>query len=137
MKLAITAGLLQILLCVALSQAENAHQDSAERAAREWLTLVDSAQYDASYKEAASVFRSKVSESQWTAAVSGVRASLGQVVSRTLTSASKAEKLPGAPEGDYVILQFQTHFENRLVSTETVTPMLDDGIWRVSGYFVK
>jgi hypothetical protein len=49
-----------------------------------------------------------------------------------------AEKLPGAPEGKYVVIQYETVFENRASAVETVTPMLDpDGVWRVSGYFIR
>ena len=46
--------------------------------------------------------------------------------------------LPGAPDGEYVVIQFDTSFTNKKVAVETVTPMKDeDGIWRVSGYYVK
>jgi len=46
--------------------------------------------------------------------------------------------VPGAPDGKYVIIQFETSFENKASAVETVTPMQDaDGVWRVAGYFVK
>jgi hypothetical protein len=46
--------------------------------------------------------------------------------------------LPGAPDGEYVVIQFGTSFENKKTAIETVTPMLDkDGKWRVSGYYIK
>jgi hypothetical protein len=46
--------------------------------------------------------------------------------------------LPGAPDGEYVIIQFETSFENKKIAIETVTPMMDkDGNWRVSGYYIK
>jgi hypothetical protein len=44
----------------------------------------------------------------------------------------------GPPDGEYVVIQFETSFENKKSAIETVTPMLDqDGKWRVSGYFIK
>ena len=47
-------------------------------------------------------------------------------------------ELPGAPDGRYVVIQFDTAFENKASSVETVTPMADpDGAWRVAGYFIK
>ena len=47
-------------------------------------------------------------------------------------------ELPGAPDGQYVAIQFTTPFENKRVAVETITPMLeDDGDWRVAGYFIK
>ena len=46
--------------------------------------------------------------------------------------------LQGAPDGEYVIITFETEFENKKSAIETVTPMMDkDGKWRVSGYFIK
>jgi hypothetical protein len=46
--------------------------------------------------------------------------------------------LPGAPDGEYVVIQFETSFENKKSAIETVTPMIEiNGGWRVSGYFIK
>jgi hypothetical protein len=48
------------------------------------------------------------------------------------------EKLQGAPDGKYVTIRYETVFENKASAVETITPMLDpDGIWRVSGYFIR
>ena len=47
-------------------------------------------------------------------------------------------ELPGAPDGEYVVFQFDTQFERKRAAVETVTPMRDpDGSWRVSGYFIR
>jgi hypothetical protein len=44
----------------------------------------------------------------------------------------------GAHDGKYVVIQLDTVFAGKSSAVETVTPMLDpDGIWRVSGYYVK
>ena len=46
--------------------------------------------------------------------------------------------MPGAPDGEYVVIQFETSFENKKHAIETVTPMMDkDGTWRVSGYYIR
>ena len=60
------------------------------------------------------------------------------LVSRKLKSTQFATSLPGAPDGEYVVIQFEASFGNKRASVETVTPMLEkDGQWRVSGYFIK
>jgi ribosomal protein S17E len=42
------------------------------------------------------------------------------------------------PDGKYVVIKYDTSFENKKSAVETVTPMLDkDGKWRVAGYFIK
>ena len=43
-----------------------------------------------------------------------------------------------AAQGEYVVIEFASRFENRPLAVETVTPMRDkDGAWRVSGYFIR
>ena len=43
-----------------------------------------------------------------------------------------------SPDGQYVVIQFTSSFENKKSAIETITPMLDpDGQWRVSGYYIK
>jgi hypothetical protein len=55
-----------------------------------------------------------------------------------LKSKKYATELPGAPDGEYVVIEYESSFEKKRNSTETVVPMKDpDGGWRVSGYFVK
>jgi len=53
-------------------------------------------------------------------------------------SAKYKTTMPGGPDGEYVVIQFETKFENKEKAIETITPMKgEDGKWHVSGYFVK
>lgn len=111
---------------------------AAERAALEWLTLVDAGDAQRSWAAAATLFRRAVPEQRWAESLAAARGPLGRVESRRLTAATQATQLPGAPDGEYVVFQFDTVFEHKRASVETVTPMRDaDGHWRVSGYFVR
>ena len=68
----------------------------------------------------------------------GCAGPLGNLVSRKVKSREYTEKLPGAPDGKYVVIQYETVFEKKSSAIETVTPMVDpDGAWRVSGYFIR
>jgi hypothetical protein len=113
-------------------------EEEAQKAAEQWLALVDGDEFAASWDAAAGYFKAAVSKSQWEGAVGPIRKEIGKLVSRKLKSAKYATSLPGAPDGEYVVLQFDTSFANKKEAIETVTPMLDkDGKWKVSGYFVK
>ncbi len=113
-------------------------EDAAQAAAESWLKLVDAEQYGESWEGAAALFKGAVTRDQWVQAASGARGPLGELVSRKIRSRQYTEQVPGAPDGKYVILQFDAVFENKASAIETVTPMLDeDGVWRVSGYFIK
>ena len=110
----------------------------AQKSAEAWLALTDSGKYAESWEEAASVFKSNVGKDQWVTMVGQVRKPLGKVVSRTFKSAKYTTSLPGVPDGQYVVIQFTTSFENKKDAVETITPMLDkDGKWRVAGYFIR
>ena len=60
------------------------------------------------------------------------------LIERKLKSREYATSLPGAPDGQYVIIQYDTSFEHKQAAVEIITPMLGgDGQWRVSGYFIR
>ena len=110
----------------------------AVRAAEAWLALVDAGKYAESWKTAAPYLKSVVKEKKWLATMAPVRNPLGKVISRKLKSSEFTRELPGAPDGEYVVIQFTTAFANKASAIETVTPMKDkDGQWRVSGYLIK
>ena len=63
---------------------------------------------------------------------------MGKLLSRKLKSATYKTTMPGAPDGEYVVIQYDSSFEHKQAAVETVTPMLDkDGKWRVFGYYIK
>lgn len=108
--------------------------DSAAR----WLAVADAGKWDDSWEQLAPTARSMVGKSAWHGSVAEARTPLGEVKSRKLQSASFTHALPGAPAGDYVVIQYATEFANKPQSVETVVPMrLPDGSWKVSGYFVR
>ena len=117
--------------------ADEQKKQAAEQEAGKWLALVDGGQYQESWERAASLFKQQVNAEQWSQALAAARTPLGALVSRQLLSAAYETSLPGAPDGEYVILQFQTRFENKKSAIETVTPMMDNGNWRVSGYYIR
>jgi hypothetical protein len=119
-------------------EAAGGDTDPAVQAAERWLEIVDRGDYASSWTEAASYFRGAVPQAQWEQQVAGVRRPLGGVESRTMSSATPATTLPGAPDGSYVVIEFHTSFANKANAVETVTPMREeDGSWRVSGYYIR
>jgi hypothetical protein len=118
--------------------AESAKEKAAVKAAEAWLALVDSGKYAESWQEAAGYFRGAVDKAQWEKSLLSVRKPLGKMIRRKVISAKYYTSLPGAPDGQYVVIQFETSFEKKIKAIETVTPMFEtDGVWRVSGYYIK
>ncbi len=118
--------------------AEMVSEQAAVSASKTWLNLVDEGRYGESWDEASELFKEMVAREQWQTTIKSARTPYGRVVSRTLKSTQYATSLPGAPDGKYYVLQYETSFENKKSSIETITPKLDkDGNWRVSGYYIK
>lgn len=111
---------------------------AATAAAHKWLGEIDNGQYAQSWQDASVDFQRKVTEGQWKSALAAVRQPIGAVVSRNLKSAQYATQLPGAPSGQYVVMQFDTSFAHKKSTTETVTfTQGKDGQWKADGYFIK
>jgi hypothetical protein len=120
------------------AESDKAAEQAALRVANEWLQLVDNTKYDESWNSAAEFFKSAVSRDSWQQTLQAFRSPLGKIISRKVKSKKFTTSLPGAPDGQYVVIQYDTSFENKRSAIETVTPMLDkDGKWRVSGYYIK
>jgi hypothetical protein len=121
---------------VVLADADK--EAAALAAAETWLGLVDEAQYLQSWDDASGFFKMTVKKERWQELMVSGRKPLGKLISRKLLSKEYRTSLPGAPDGQYVMIQFQASFKNKKKAVETITPMLDkDGRWRVSGYFIK
>jgi hypothetical protein len=121
-----------------LRAQESGKAAQAEQAAAVWLALVDAADYGRSWEQGAALFQGAVSKPAWIAAARSARTPLGAVVSRTLQSAEFSRTLPGAPDGEYVVVTYQTEFAHKASAIETVTPAHQpDGSWKICGYFIK
>jgi hypothetical protein len=107
-------------------------------AADAWLKLLDAGKYDECWAQMSSFAKSAAPQTAFVSGLKPFRDPLGSLVSRKVQSKQYATSLPGAPDGEYVVIQFQASFAKKQTAIETVTPMKDaDGTWRVSGYFIK
>jgi hypothetical protein len=134
-------AILALVLSLVVSSAGAGGNDAvaaAERSAEAWLALTDGGRYGESWDAAASMFKAAVSKADWDKALKAVRAPLGALKARKVKSATFTTSLPGVPDGEYVVIQYDSQFENKAAAVETVTPIREkDGSWRVSGYFIK
>lgn len=112
-------------------------EEAANKTASEWLTKLDQKEYAQTWQETALLIRKQVPVTEWVKSLSLLHSKFGRMQSRRLQSAQHTTSLPGAPEGEYVVLQYHTIFEKKGPAIETVTPMLEGGEWRVSGYYIK
>jgi len=142
MKLA-SAFLVVLFACLAWTQSVTSQtsakpEDLAQASAQAWLALTDAGKYAESWQEASTVFKAAVTQTKCVDMITPARTPLGKVLSRKLKSVTYMKDPPEAPAGEYVMIRYDTSFENKKEAVETITPMLDkDGKWRVSGYYIK
>jgi Protein of unknown function (DUF4019) len=109
----------------------------AEKAAQDWLELTDAGHFDRSWDEAAQVLRHQVQRPIWAAITSALRSPLGSVISRKVRSAAFTRTLPGEPDGEYVIIEYETRFENKPNAKEFVESAREtDSSWKIASYHI-
>lgn len=128
-----------LMLAAQSLQAQDAQpqEAAAEAAAEQWIALVDIAEYAESWAEASPAFQTGISADDWEQAADQVRSQLGKLQDRTLMDSQYRTSLPNAPEGEYVILQYQSSFERLPQAMEMVVmTMTEREQWRAAGYQV-
>ena len=109
--LVLSLTILSILFSMGSLQANEVAEKAAVAASGAWLSLVDRGDYAESWNQAAGLFKTAVTKEQWQNTVKAVRVPLGKVMVRKLKSKQYTKTLPGAPDGEYVVIQYETMFE--------------------------
>ncbi len=147
---AVAAGLIQGRLYAAqapppaqMQQAEpaadphTAEEQAAERQALGFLGYLDHGRFADSYAYTGMLIRTQLDRNAYAKQLEKARAGVGALLSRELINATYTTTVPGAPEGQYVVLNYGASFANRQQAEETVTLAFAKGYWRVSGYYIK
>ncbi len=107
-------------------------------ATRKWLALLDAGKAGAAWDVASPYLKSVVKRQKWVTEINSARKPFGKFTSRKAEKFARAHSLPGAPDGDYSIIEFESVFANGRHASEQVIWMLESGdVWRVSGYYIR
>lgn len=118
-----------------LTAAQNPNTSAAQAAARDWLTLTDRGDAQASWSAAGKKFQTAVPPAAWADALQKQRAPLGAVDNRAVATTGFQNTFRGVSDGEYALILFVTSFAGRPLGRETVTLEREgDGKWRVIGY---
>ena len=130
-----------MVICIGLFASEGPTQQDvkiAQHAAQGWLHLIDTGEIEESWNEAAGIFKEKVTLGQWEKSITEHRTKLGKVIVRELMGGRFTNGLKGFPAGKYVVIRFDTDFENKKEAIETVIQQMDDqNNWKAVGYYIK
>ena len=133
---------LALLACMVLAPhaalAQDPRATTVQRAAREWLALVDKQDGEASWKAAGARLQDSVTLAVWTETVRREREPRGPLLQRAVTATTFSDSIPGLPPGgSYAVVTFRTSFANQADSGEEVILEVGAGYaWRVIGYVI-
>ena len=120
------------------AQASPRDDKETIEAARTWLALLDAGKAGVAWEASSAYLKSVVTRQKWIAGINSARKPFGKFVKRTPTRFARSHVMPGAPDGDFSIIEFESVFANGKQATEQIIWMLvDNDVWRVSGYYIR
>jgi hypothetical protein len=117
------------------SDVEAARIAAGTQAAKGWLEVKEAGEYEKVWEGTSSIGQKAISKKDLIATYDGIAKKLGKLKSRAVYSRRFATEVPGTPPGQYVLLEYKSSFERWANTLERVTMMLEQGQWRVAGYF--
>jgi hypothetical protein len=118
----ILAGFLVVTVSAGADDTEQVA--GGEAAALKRLALTDGSGYSQSWDQASSVFQRAISKDAWIYTLENARQPLGKIISRKVNSVRYTRSPPGAPEGEYVVMQYDTQFEQKAAASESMARRL-------------
>jgi len=112
--------------------------EKATVAATQFLTLVDTIKYGTSWDEASELLKEKIDQKEWVEKLTKINSLYGPLVERKLKKTTYTTSAKDSPDGEYIILRYDTAFKNKESTSETVIATFDkDNVWRIAGYHIK
>ena len=106
--------------------------------ANAWLQLVDQEKYADSWNNASTTLKLVMSEKEWTKYLEKMRKPLGKMTEREMLQQRTFINPPGAPQGEYVVIFYQTAFNARPQANEQIIMIKEsDDKWRPMSYFFR
>ena len=101
-----------------------------------WLKLLDEGKFAESYAAASGFLKGKVTNDKWKTDIAEAIKPYGRTESRKNLGCMFSTRLPGMPDGDYVMLHFECVHSSGKAAVENVTMLLEDGKWKAAGYYI-
>jgi hypothetical protein len=122
-----------------ISQADkDKAMNKAIQASGTWLKFLDEGKCGAGWDQTGDLLKQSSPKDAWCKQVAPLRAALGGVLSRKVNEADYRTQIEKGPEGQYVVIHYDTSFRATDHGTEQVTAALGkDGTWRPVGYYVS
>ncbi len=135
MKPGCTLSILILTLCASCARSIEL-TPAAQQASQTALRLIDDKSYTQSWEQASTIFRDIVTLEAWLTRVASLRDPHGQFHERLQRSAVAMTDPADSPKGEWIVITYDSRFDKNIV-VETLMMYLEDGRWRMAGYFLK
>jgi hypothetical protein len=125
------------VLAQAAENSQGAAEQAAQRQALGFLGYLDQGRFADSYAYTGVLMRNQLDPQTYAAKIENMRAGVGALQGRQLIDANPTNTVPGAPEGQYIVLHYHANYQNLNDAVETITLAYAKGYWRVIGYYIK
>ena len=127
-----------VLLAVTGAAVAVAQDDvQVKRDAERLLTLMDQAKYRDCWRQSSQHYKTQLNAEEWESQMKPVRNNFGALQKRVYKTSKTSKTLAGAPEGEYMVLEYTTSFANKPNVTETLVLSREGGGWKLAGYSVR
>jgi type II secretory pathway pseudopilin PulG len=133
----IVASIFMIIFPILSERPDTQKAEKARAAAMVFLHLIDADKYAESWQIAADLMKDKVTKQEWIEKLTRARTLSGALAERSEEDVSYSTTAKDSPDGEYIALTFASKYQRAESVTEFVTVMLEDGHWKVAGYFIQ
>jgi hypothetical protein len=133
----IVACVFMIVFPILNETPDTEEADKAAAVAMEFFQLIDADMYAESWQMSAGLMKERVTEKDWVEKLTKARTLSGPLVERKEKDSSYSTTAVDSPDGEYISLIFESRFQRAESVDEYITVMLDDGHWKVAGYFLQ
>lgn len=118
----------------AITETTKNKEDSA-KAAQEWLAIVDKGNFADSWENGSVVMKLRIPKNTWVTLLEAMHKGKGNTIERKILEQRPAVDPKGLPQGEYMVIVYNTKFSNKADAKELVTLVLESsGQWKVLTY---
>lgn len=132
--------ILVVLFCSILFVVQGGAEllsSAALTSAERFTAAVDREDYQAAYSIASPILRLKNKQEQWVDEVGQSFQLLGKAKERELMVVRSRDSYPGLPDGNYLIVSYQTETEYKAKAVEVLLLKEQDESWQVCRYTIR
>ena len=133
----IVACIFMILYPLYNQKPDSEKVEQAAPVAQKFLDMLDQGKYAESWQSSAQLMQGKIAQKEWVEKLTKARTLSGDMVARERKSASYSTEAQDSPDGEYILLTYESSFQKASEVTEYVTVALEEGRWKVAGYFME